>query len=59
MVARGSFLNATGDKGGTAPESLIWSHLMTEGVCVTEVTAGKTGRPMRPHTRNDPVALDS
>jgi hypothetical protein len=48
-----------GDTAGVASGRLIWSHLVTEGVCVTQLTAGKTRRPAPPRTRNDPVALDS
>jgi hypothetical protein len=52
-------MNPIRDKVGAAPGRLIWSHLVTEGVCVTQFTVGKTRGLGQPRTRNDPVALDS
>ena len=59
MIAHGSEMNSIRDKVGAAPGRLIWSHLVTEGVCVTQFTVGKTRGLGQPRTRNDPVALDS
>jgi len=52
-------LSAIGDRVGAASGRLIWSHLVAEGVCVTQFTAGRTRGLAQPPTRNDPVALDS
>ena len=58
-VAHSSDLARLVTRRGIASGPPIWSHVVTEGVCVTQLTAGKTLRPAPSRTRNDPVALDS
>src|SRR5271169_1230193 len=59
IVAYGSDPSPIGNRPAPRPVRLIWSHLVIEGVCVTQLTAGKTRGLAQPRTRNDPVALDS
>lgn len=40
IVAHGSYLDAIGDRVGAASGRLIWSHLVTKGVYVTQLTVG-------------------
>ena len=44
---------------GTVPGPLIWSHLKVRGCSRDQAHGRETCGPVRPHTRNDPVALDS
>src|SRR5271156_3432288 len=41
-VTHSSYLSPISDRVGGAPRPLIWSHFVTEGVYVTQLTAGKT-----------------
>jgi hypothetical protein len=40
IVAHGSCMSSIGDSVGAASALLVWSHLVTEGVSVTQFTAG-------------------